>query len=63
MGRPAVSESCTCTRRAVGYEREPRCPLHGNLLLITKPCPYCDRMMSERETREQGCCNDCAGDK
>lgn len=25
----------------------------------SKPCPYCDRIMSEREAREQGACNDC----
>jgi predicted RNA-binding Zn-ribbon protein involved in translation (DUF1610 family) len=26
------------------------------------PCPYCGRIMSTREAKEQGACNDC-GDK
>jgi hypothetical protein len=24
-------------------------------------CPYCDRVMSNREAAEQGSCNDCYG--
>jgi len=24
-------------------------------------CPYCDRVMSNREAAEQGACNDCYG--
>ena len=27
----------------------------------SRACPYCDRIMSEREKAEQGACNDCAG--
>lgn len=36
----------------------------GDLGGTGKDCPHCGRRMSERETREQGACNDCrAGDR
>lgn len=40
--------------------------LHGTVVIefagwSNNDCPYCGRIMSDREAREQRCCNACAG--